>query len=83
MNKKPVKAPIEQLTNQPARKITPLKTLNKGRRLLDKKSGLTKTPDRRTKDSERRRLDLASRSSSVRRYTIDRRTATKDRRAPG
>ena len=80
MNKKPVKNAIEQLTNQPKTKITPLKAENMARRLMDNNAGLTNTPNRRAKDAERRNLESVSHTSPVRRYTIDRRMRAKDRR---
>lgn len=80
MNKKFFQRSTEQLTKKSTTKITPLKSQNTGRRLVDNNPDLANIPDRRTKDSERRNLDMVSHSSPVRRYTIDRRTNTKDRR---
>ena len=48
---------------------------------MDKDADLSNSPDRRIKNAERRSLDTVSHSSPARRYTIDRRTNTKDRRA--
>ncbi len=73
MSKKPA--------NQPATKVRPLKSQNLGRRLMDNNAGLSNIPDRRIKNAERRDLETVSHSSPVRRYTIDRRTGIKDRRA--
>ena len=80
MNKKPVKGSIEQLAKQPATKITPLKNQNMGRRLTDNTTGLTYFPDRRV-NFDRRSLEAINHYSPVRRYTIDRRAGTKDRRS--
>ena len=80
MNKKTANSTIEQPLKQTSTKIRPLKARNMARRLMDNSSSLRSSPDRRVENAERRSLDKVDHSSPVRRYTVDRRSGTKDRR---
>jgi len=81
MNKRPATPSIKNIPDQTEIKIKPVNAQNMGRRLMDNNGGLTKSPDRRIENAERRSLDAVSHSSPVRRYTIDRRSGIKDRRS--